>query len=138
MTTDDLRFRVLWQGEEVANLPIKDLGDEAPEYDRPWTSPWRQRALDRQRHAADGCRRRAAQAASARPSISSRRWVYEQYDTLIQGNSLQRPGGDAGVIRVEGHPTKALAFSSDVNPALLRGRPLSRAASRRSPNAGAT
>ncbi len=36
-TTDDLRFRVLWQGEEVANLPIKDLGDEAPEYDRPWT-----------------------------------------------------------------------------------------------------
>src|SRR5690606_11073191 len=35
-TTDDLRFRVLHQGEEVANLPIKELGDEAPEYDRPW------------------------------------------------------------------------------------------------------
>src|SRR5690606_22173844 len=38
-TTDDLRFRVFWQGEEVANLPIKELGDEAPEYDRPWTAP---------------------------------------------------------------------------------------------------
>src|SRR5690606_39508239 len=38
-TTDDLRFRVFWQGEEVANLPIKDLGDEAPEYDRPWIEP---------------------------------------------------------------------------------------------------
>jgi phosphoribosylformylglycinamidine synthase len=50
------------------------------------------------------------------PALSSRRWVYEQYDTLIQGNSLQRPGGDAGVIRVDGHPTKALAFSSDVTP----------------------
>ncbi len=36
-TTDDLRFRVCHQGEEVADLPIKDLGDEAPEYDRPWT-----------------------------------------------------------------------------------------------------
>ncbi len=47
---------------------------------------------------------------------SSRRWVYEQYDTLIQGNSLQLPGGDAGVVRVEGHATKALAFSSDVTP----------------------
>ena len=34
-TTDDLRFRVLHQGDEVANLPIKELGDEAPEYDRP-------------------------------------------------------------------------------------------------------
>jgi phosphoribosylformylglycinamidine synthase len=38
--------------------------------------------------------------------MSSRRWVYEQYDTLIQGNSLQRPGGDAGVVRVEGHPPR--------------------------------
>src|SRR5690606_27431419 len=35
-TTDDLRFRVIHQGEEVANLPIKELGDQAPEYDRPW------------------------------------------------------------------------------------------------------
>jgi phosphoribosylformylglycinamidine (FGAM) synthase-like enzyme len=43
---------------------------------------------------------------------ASRRWVWEQYDTLIQGNSLQMPGGDAGVVRVEGHETKALAFSS--------------------------
>ncbi|MBR7514129.1 hypothetical protein KC219_28620, partial [Mycobacterium tuberculosis] len=32
------------------------------------------------------------------PDLSSRRWVYEQYDTLIQGNSLQVPGGDAGVV----------------------------------------
>src|SRR5688572_419939 len=38
-TTDDLRFRVMHQGEEVANLPIKELGDEAPEYDRPWVAP---------------------------------------------------------------------------------------------------
>ncbi len=36
-TTDDLRFRVIHNGEEVANLPIKELGDQAPEYDRPWT-----------------------------------------------------------------------------------------------------
>src|SRR5690606_11113016 len=38
-TTDDLRFRVVHQGVEVANLPIKELGDEAPEYDRPWIAP---------------------------------------------------------------------------------------------------
>jgi phosphoribosylformylglycinamidine (FGAM) synthase-like enzyme len=57
------------------------------------------------------------------PALSSRRWVYEQYDTLIQGNSLQRPGGDAGVIRVEGHATKALAFSSDVTPRYCEADP---------------
>ena len=38
-TTDDLRFRIHHKGEEVANLPIKELGDEAPEYDRPWVEP---------------------------------------------------------------------------------------------------
>ncbi len=114
-TTDDLRFRVLWQGEEVANLPIKDLGDAAPEYDRPWTAPKIPAPLAAddipQMDVADALLRLLGSANS-----SSRRWVYEQYDTLIQGNSLQRPGGDAGVVRVEGHPTKALAFTSDVTP----------------------
>ncbi len=115
VTTDDLRFRVLWRGEEVANLPIKDLGDAAPEYDRPWTAPVPPKALDAddipQMDVADALLRLLGSANS-----SSRRWVWEQYDTLIQGNTLQRPGGDAGVIRVEGHPTKALAFTSDVTP----------------------
>jgi phosphoribosylformylglycinamidine synthase len=58
------------------------------------------------------------------PALCSRRWVWEQYDTLIQGNSLQRPGGDAGVIRVEGHEKKALAFSSDVTPRYVEADPV--------------
>lgn len=114
-TTDDLRFRVMWKGEEVANLPIKELGDEAPEYDRPWVAPVPPKPL-----AADDIPQMDIADALLKllgsPALSSRRWVYEQYDTLIQGNSLQRPGGDAGVIRVDGHPTKALAFTSDVTP----------------------
>ncbi|TIX24872.1 MAG: phosphoribosylformylglycinamidine synthase II, partial [Mesorhizobium sp.] len=57
------------------------------------------------------------------PDLSSRRWVWEQYDTLIQGNSLQLPGGDAGVVRIDGHPTKALAFSSDVTPRYCEADP---------------
>ena len=114
-TTDDLRFRVIHQGMEVANLPIKELGDEAPEYDRPWTPAVKPAPLSAndvpQADIADVLVRLIGSANN-----SSRRWVYEQYDTLIQGNSLQLPGGDAGVIRVEGHETKALAFSSDVTP----------------------
>jgi phosphoribosylformylglycinamidine synthase len=121
-TTDDLRFRVLHQGEEVANLPIKELGDEAPEYDRPWTEPKPHKPL-----AMDDIPQADVAEALLRllggPDLSSRRWVWEQYDTLIQGNSLQRPGGDAGVVRVEGHPTKALAFSSDVTPRYCEADP---------------
>ena len=121
-TTDDLRFRVKWQGEEVANLPIKELGDEAPEYDRPWTEPKKPAPLTvgdvPQMDVAD-----ALLKLMGSHQIASRRWVYEQYDTLIQGNSLQRPGGDAGVIRVEGHDAKALAFSSDVTPRYCEADP---------------
>src|SRR6218665_2560162 len=121
-TTDDLRFRVKWQGVEVANLPIKELGDEAPEYDRPWTEPKKPAPL-----AADDVPQMDVADALLKlmssHQIASRRWVYEQYDTLIQGNSLQRPGGDAGVIRVEGHPTKGLAFTSDVNPRYCEADP---------------
>src|SRR5690606_5144088 len=121
-TTDDLRFRVRWQGEEVANLPIKELGDEAPEYDRPWVEPVVALPLASndipQLDVAD-----ALVKLIGGHHLSSRRWAYEQYDTLIQGNSLQRPGGDAGVVRVEGHPTKALAFSSDVTPRYCEADP---------------
>jgi phosphoribosylformylglycinamidine synthase len=121
-TTDDLRFRVMHQGVEVANLPIKDLGDKAPEYDRPWVEPKKPAPLA----ASDVPQADVADALLKMlngPDLSSRRWVWEQYDTLIQGNSLQLPGGDAGVVRVEGHQTKALAFSSDVTPRYCEADP---------------
>ncbi|MDE1158552.1 MAG: phosphoribosylformylglycinamidine synthase subunit PurL [Neorhizobium sp.] len=122
-TTDDLRFRVLHQGEEVANLPIKDLGDQAPEYDRPWVQSPARAALPASQVAEPEDYNAALLTLIGSPNQSSRRWVWEQYDTLIQGNSLQRPGGDAGVVRVEGHATKGLAFSSDVTPRYVEADP---------------
>ncbi|MCM2476989.1 phosphoribosylformylglycinamidine synthase subunit PurL [Rhizobium sp. CG5] len=122
-TTDDLRFRVLHQGEEVANLPIKDLGDQAPEYDRPWREPAKRAPLPANLVAEPADYGQALMTLVGSPNQSSRRWVYEQYDTLIQGNSLQLPGGDAGVVRVETHPKKALAFSSDVTPRYVEADP---------------
>ena len=115
-TTDDQRFRVFHQGEEVANLPIKELGDEAPEYDRPWIEPGLWQPMDASEFPEPEDYDEAILSIIGSPNMSSRRWVWEQYDTLIQGNSLQLPGGDAGVVRVDGHETKALAFSSDVTP----------------------
>ena len=121
-TTDDLRFRIMHKGEQAADLPIKDLGDKAPEYDRPWVEPKKRAPLA----ASDIPQADLADALLKMlggPDLSSRRWVWEQYDTLIQGNSLQLPGGDAGVVRVEGHATKALAFSSDVTPRYCEADP---------------
>src|SRR5690606_22803131 len=119
-TTDDLRFRVLHRGEEVANLPIRELGDQAPEYDRPHVetpppAPLDPSSLPRMDIAE------ALLRLVGSPNLCSRRWVWEQYDTLIQANTLQVPGGDAGVVRIDGR--RALAFSSDVTPRYVAADP---------------
>ncbi|MEM9278267.1 MAG: phosphoribosylformylglycinamidine synthase subunit PurL [Pseudomonadota bacterium] len=126
-TTDDLRFRVLHQGEEVANLPIKELGDEAPEYDRPYIEPGTHSGLAASDVEDTGDYNAALLKLLGSSDLCSRRWVWEQYDTLIQSNSLQIPGGDAGVIRLvddNGEPTgRALAFTSDVTPRYVEADP---------------
>ncbi|WP_346894670.1 phosphoribosylformylglycinamidine synthase subunit PurL [uncultured Roseibium sp.] len=121
-TTDTLRFIVKHQGDVVADLPIKELGDEAPEYDRPWVE-WQKRPvlaagdIPEPDSYEDALLKLVGGANGA-----SRRWVYEQYDTLIQGNSAATPGGDAGVIRVDS-TRKGLAFSVDVTPRYCEADP---------------
>ncbi len=126
-TTDDLRFRIHHLGEEVADLPIKELGDEAPEYDRPYIEPGIHSGLAAGDVEDVGDHNSALLQLLGSPDLCSRRWVWEQYDTLIQSNSLQIPGGDAGVIRMvddDGEPTgKALAFTSDVTPRYCEADP---------------
>ncbi|WP_208434289.1 phosphoribosylformylglycinamidine synthase subunit PurL [Bartonella taylorii] len=122
-TTDDLRFRVKHQGEEVVNLPIKELGNEAPVYDRPWSEPAKKTPLkaedvEKVENLGD-----ALLTLLNSANQSSRRWIYEQYDTFIQGNTLIRPGGDAGVVRVSNNDKRALAFSSDVTPRYCEADP---------------
>ena len=89
----------------MADLPIKELGDEAPLYDRP-LSPSAAAAGDRRRRRS---RRRCAIADAlmkliGSPDLCSKRWVWEQYDHVILGNTVQRPGGDAAVVRIDDGP----------------------------------
>ncbi|MEG8099411.1 phosphoribosylformylglycinamidine synthase subunit PurL [Candidatus Liberibacter brunswickensis] len=122
-TTDDMIFRVFHRNEEVASLPIKALSDKSPEYDRIWCEPISIPPSDPTLLYSKEDYTCSLLKLLSSPNLSSRRWVYEQYDTIIQGNSIQFPGGDAGVIRVEGHETKALAFSSDVTPRYVKADP---------------
>jgi len=126
-TTDDLRFRVLHQGGEVANLPIKELGDEAPEYDRPYIEPGVHSGLPASEVEKVEDFNKALLKLVSSPDLCSRRWVYEQYDTLIQSNTLVTPGGNAGVVRLvddQGESTgRALAFTCDVTPRYCEADP---------------
>ncbi|MBX3494303.1 MAG: phosphoribosylformylglycinamidine synthase subunit PurL, partial [Parvibaculum sp.] len=122
-TTDDLRFRVSRHGEVMADLPIKELGDQAPEYDRPWIAAAKPELLAPSDVAAPNDVGEALVRIIALPDMCSRRWVWEQYDHLIQGNTAVGPGGDAAVIRVE-RQKKGLAFTLDVTPRYCAADPV--------------
>ena len=122
-TTDTLRFVIKHGGETVADLPIKELGDEAPLYDRPHRQNAHQPEIRPEDVAAPMRNVDALKKLVASPDLCSKRWVYEQYDHFILGNTVQKPGGDAAVVRVEDGP-KGLAISTDVTPRYCEADPV--------------
>lgn len=121
-TTDSSRFIVRYHGDVMADLPIKELGDEAPEYDRPFTEPKKLPVLDAQSIPCPVSIVEALKKLLASPDLCSKRWVWEQYDHIILNNTLQRPGGDAAVVRIEDGP-RALAMTTDVTPRYCEADP---------------
>jgi phosphoribosylformylglycinamidine synthase subunit PurL len=112
-TTDDLRFVVKHRGQVEADLPIKELGDEAPVYDRPYAPPPKPATVESATIAEPEPHDRALLRLLASPDLCSKRWVWEQYDHLILGNTAEGPGGDAAVVRI-GEGPKGLALCTDV------------------------
>jgi phosphoribosylformylglycinamidine synthase subunit PurL len=121
-TTPDKRFVVRHAGVEMANLPIKELGDEAPVYDRPHQASPRQNVIDPASITPPMPHADALEKLIGSPDLCSKRWVWEQYDHVILGNTLQRPGGDAAVVRVQEGP-KGLALTTDVTPRYCEADP---------------
>jgi len=121
-TTDDLKFRVWHNGKEEAVLPIKELGDQAPVYDRPWVETPKPSVIAAAEVPAPNSLTGVLKTLIGSPELSSRRWVYEQYDHLILGNTVQRPGGDAAIVRIEDGP-KGLVLTCDVTPRYCEADP---------------
>ena len=114
-TTPSRRFVVRHRGKIMADLPIKELGDEAPVYDRPHVRMAEPAVLGTADVIPPIPTLEALLRLLAAPDLCSKRWVWEQYDCVILGNTVQRPGGDAAVVRVNEGP-KALALTTDVTP----------------------
>jgi phosphoribosylformylglycinamidine synthase subunit PurL len=122
-TTDTLRFVVKHDGEVMADLPIKELGDEAPVYDRPHLSNEFQATVAAETVEPPMSNAEALTKLVGSPDLSSKRWVWEQYDHLILGNTVQTPGGDAAIVRVLDGP-KGLALTTDVTPRYCEADPV--------------
>ncbi len=121
-TTPSKRFLIRHGGDVMADLPIKELGDEAPVYDRPFAESAKLPVIDPASVKPPMSTADALEKLMASPDLCSRRWVYEQYDHVIGGNTVQRPGGDAAVVRVNEGP-KALALTADVTPRYCEADP---------------
>jgi phosphoribosylformylglycinamidine synthase len=122
-TTPSRRFIVRHAGNVVADLPINELGDEAPVYDRPHVVTPRPAVIEAADVAPPVPTADALLRLISSPDLCSKRWIWEQYDHVILGNTVQRPGGDAAVVRVNDGP-KALALTCDVTPRYCEADPV--------------
>jgi phosphoribosylformylglycinamidine synthase len=116
--THDAKMRVLAHGKIVAEIPNAALTDDAPVYKRPlarWEPPVDREMPEHIRLAETGDFSVQLKRLLASPNICSKRWVWQQYDHMVQTNTVEAPGaGDAGVIRIKGS-NRGLAMALDGN-----------------------
>jgi len=116
--TRDAKMRVLEHGQVVAEIPNAALTDDAPVYKRPltrWEPPVERDMPDHISLAESGDFTVQFKRLLASPNICSKRWVWQQYDHMVQTNTVDAPGsGDAGVIRIKGSK-RGLAMALDGN-----------------------
>ncbi|WP_242139123.1 phosphoribosylformylglycinamidine synthase subunit PurL [Sphingomonas sp. TREG-RG-20F-R18-01] len=117
--TDTGHMVLKFNGETVCDIPLAPLADEAPLYDRPAATKEEYQAWAKVAPLGEIPQTPNVAAdlltLMASPDVASRRWIWEQYDTQVGADTIQRPGGDAAVVRVHG-TQKGLAMSTDCTP----------------------
>jgi phosphoribosylformylglycinamidine synthase len=118
-TTDTGRLTLRWRGQVVCDIPLGPLADEAPKYERPYVEPAKAPALaeaEQKRLIEDypGFVRSLSVLLS-KPDQASKRWIWEQYDRHVMGDTVADSGNDAAIVRLYGSK-RALAMTCDVTP----------------------
>ena len=121
--TDTGRMVLKMKGEVVADMPVAPITSEAPVYDRPYeNTEFRVQSSDNCELPENCTLYSVLCTLLSTPDLASKRWIWEQYDTQVGNDTVQKPGGDAAVVRVHG-TGKALAMTSDVTPRYCEADP---------------
>jgi len=116
--TDDGLVRVKMDGKVVAEVPARSLADEGPVYERPFEKPGyldKVQFFDLKKIKAPKDLNKVLIQLLSSPDIANKRWVYEQYDHMVQTNTVALPGAaDASVLRLK-DKGKALSLTTDGN-----------------------
>jgi phosphoribosylformylglycinamidine synthase II len=122
-TTDTGRMVVTHQGRTEADIPVTTLANSAPVYERPWFPLAVPKMILPEWVPAPETILGTLKSMMAGPALCSRRWIWEQYDHMVMGDTVQRPGGNAGIVRVHG-TSKGIALTCDVTPRYVAADPV--------------
>jgi phosphoribosylformylglycinamidine synthase subunit PurL len=124
MTTDTGHMVLKQFGETVCDIPVAPLAEDAPNYDRPWVEPKKRAPLDMTTIPEPEDYGEVLLKLMSCPDMASKRWVWEQYDRHVMGDTVDssQSQGNAAIVRIHG-TNKALAITSDCTPRYVAADP---------------
>ncbi|MDA7700106.1 phosphoribosylformylglycinamidine synthase subunit PurL, partial [Candidatus Pelagibacter sp.] len=124
-TTKSKKIELNFDEEKVANIPINILVENSPMYDRKWKKAKLPKRIKIDKELFKTLKvKNVLNKILSNPNVCSKEWIWQQYDHTVMGDTIQKPGGDAGVVRVHG-TNKAVAASVDSSAVYCWAHPLS-------------
>ena len=123
-TTDTKNLELFFNNEKVAEIPIDYLAENAPMYDRKWKKTKLPQKINYTKETFKSLKLESSLIKIlSNPNVCEKKWIWEQYDHTVMGDTIQKPGGDAGVVRVHG-TKKAIAACVDSSAIYCFAHPL--------------
>ena len=123
-TTNSKNIELFFNEKQIANIPINILVEKSPMYDRKWKKSKSPKKNRFKKNIFSNLKiKDVLKKIISNPNICSKEWIWQQYDHTVMGDTIQKPGGDSGVIRVHG-TDKAVAASVDSSAVYCWAHPL--------------
>jgi len=124
-TTTSKKIELYFNEKKVADIPVNTLVENSPMYDRKWKKAKLPKKIKVEKEQFKTLKiKNVLNKILSNPNVCSKEWIWQQYDHTVMGDTIQKPGGDAGVVRVHG-TNKAVAASVDSSAVYCWAHPLS-------------
>ena len=124
-TTKSKKIELYFEEKKVADIPINILVENSPMYDRKWKKAKLPKKIKIEKEQFKNLKiKNVLNKILSNPNVCSKEWIWQQYDHTVMGDTIQKPGGDAGVVRIHG-TSKAVAAAVDSSAVYCWAHPLS-------------
>jgi len=123
-TSNSKKIELFFDNEQVADIPVNTLVENSPMYDRKWKKAKLPKKNKIKKEELKNLKIiDVLKKVLSNPNVCSKEWIWQQYDHTVMGDTIQKPGGDSGVVRVHG-TDKAVAASVDSSAVYCWAHPL--------------